>query len=340
MANLCLFIPGLLFPSSNLDKWDIPAIPALERLLGYARHRKHDHFQFVDLLAGLFDLQRPATGDLPIAPITHQLDDDFESEGVWMRADPVHLQADQRQLVLLDQTMFNLDQHDALVLANDIRGFLADFGMTLEAPVTNRWYIRMNELPRLSTTPIHEVTGRDIHPYMPSGAEKNHWARLLNELQMCLHANPVNANRIRRGELEINSLWLWGCGRLPDRFTCPWSRVYCDEEISRSCAVLADIPCDDLPDSIDNIMNVAAADDDILLVISFGQRHRQYRDLPGWQDFIAYLEASWFAGLLKYLSSGAIRRLTLLTEGQEFQVAKVSFHKFWKRPKSIISYRY
>ncbi len=338
MANLCLFIPGLLFPSANLSKQDIPAIPALERLLAIASRKKHNYFQFVDLLAGLFELQHEDAGDLPIAAITHQLDDDFESEGVWMRADPVHLLADQHQLILLDQTMFELDQHDALVLASDVRNLLADYGMVLEAPVTNRWYLRMNELPQLATTPIHEVTGRDIHPYLPTGPERNHWAKLMNELQMCLHASPLNEIRRQRGELEINSLWLWGCGRLPDSFSSPWSMVYCDEEISRSCAVLADTSYDDPPDSIEQIMKEALFGEDILLVLSFGQRHRRYHDLAGWQDFISYLESCWFTGLLDYLDSGVIEKLTLLTEGQVFRASKTSFYKFWKRPRSIVSY--
>jgi hypothetical protein len=42
------------------------------------------------------------------------------------------------------------------------------------------------------------------------------WRRLQNELQMILHDHPVNEARLERGELSINSVWLYGCGSSKD----------------------------------------------------------------------------------------------------------------------------
>jgi hypothetical protein len=50
---------------------------------------------------------------------------------------------------------------------------------------------------------------------LPSGEAGREWRVLFNELQVLLHAHPVNAARIARGRLPINALWLWGAGSLP-----------------------------------------------------------------------------------------------------------------------------
>lgn len=339
MASLSLCIPGLLPPVTGLVKQDIPSIPCLEKILGHASRQRHDRQKFAGLLAGLFNLVPDESGDYPVAPLTHLLDDITEPGDIWMRADPVHLHADQHQLILLDQTMFNLDQHDALVLANEVRTLLEDHDMIFEAPVSDRWYIRLKDMPDVWTTPIHDVAGRDIHRFMPQGTGKNNWAKLLNEIQMTLHNHPVNIERRQRGELEVNSLWFWGCGHLPDNIVCEWSMICCDEEISRACAKIADIDCRELTESFNNLMHDVLETDDILVIMSFGLRHCQYQDIRGWQDFIAYLEECWFAGLLDALGSGQLEQLTIITEGQSFTINKSSFLKFWKRRKSILSYK-
>ena len=47
----------------------------------------------------------------------------------------------------------------------------------------------------------------------PDGAIN--WMRLQNELQMVLHAHPVNAAREDAGKPTINGVWFWGGGVMP-----------------------------------------------------------------------------------------------------------------------------
>lgn len=338
MHSLTLFIPGLLTPARDLHEQDIPRVPALEKLLVCANREQLIPFGFSDALCMLFKLERQAGKDFPIAAITRLVDDDHELAGIWMRADPVHLVADRKGLILMDESTFTLDQHDALVLAADVKDILAERGMILEAPTTNRWYVTMDDMPAIKTIPVHEVAGKDIHYYMPSGKDQQTWAKLLNEVQMVLHDSPVNAERERRGERAVNSLWFWGCGELPVLVKCPWSRVFTDEEIAKGFSVLANIPGAELPETIDDALELTEEEDDILIVMSFGLRHSQYHDLKGWQDFITYLEEFWFAEILECIKSKEIGELTILTEYQQFTISKSSFYKFWKRPKPVSVY--
>jgi hypothetical protein len=53
---------------------------------------------------------------------------------------------------------------------------------------------------------------------MPRDTEKvgvaKKWRQMQNEIQMIWHDHPVNAARMERGELPINSVWLQGVGSL------------------------------------------------------------------------------------------------------------------------------
>jgi len=338
MRSLTLFIPGLLQPTRDLTDQDLPATPSLERLLACGQSEQWTPSGFSDVLCGLFNLLAEPGYDLPVATISRLVDDDHSVEGIWMRADPVHLAADRDGVVLMDQSTFTLDQHDALVLAADIRGILAEHDLELEVPTVNRWYVKLKVLPDVKTTAIHEVVGKDIHQHMPAGADKSYWVQLINEIQMCMHASDVNEKRQQRGEFPVNSIWFWGSGELPGRVECEWSRVFSDEEIARGLAIHAGVPWSELPESIDEMPDQVEATDNVLAVISFGLRHTQYHDLKGWQDFVVYLEQFWFSSLLGYLKTGELGELTVITEHQKITITGLSLYKIWKKRKTIRAY--
>lgn len=338
MNSLTLFIPGLLSPARDVMEEDEPEVPVLKKLLACAAREQLMPFGFSDALAMLFRLRKEEGRDFPIGAISRLADDGQPPEGIWMRADPVHLIPDHRSLILVDESGFTLDQHDALVLAACAKEILAGHGMELEAPVVKRWYVRLATLPDVATTPLHEASGKDIHGCMPRGPGQLAWAQLLNELQMALHASEINVAREQRRDKAVNSLWLWGAGSLPELRECPWSRVFTDEEITRGFSILARTPCTELPESVDEVLDASVAGEDVLVVISFGLRHSQYHDLQGWIDFAGYLEQFWFTDLPAYLRGGELGELVILTEHQQFTIKSSSLRKFWRRQKPLRSY--
>jgi hypothetical protein len=338
MRSLTLFIPGLLGLVRDLNPEDIPAIPSIEYLFARGHIDRRSAESFSNTLCQLFNLQISEVEDAPIAAISHLVDDDHSQQGFWMRADPVHLAADNQGVVLMDETSFTLDQHDALVLAAEIKEILADSGFMLEAPTTNRWYIKLEELPSIKTTPIHEVVGRDIHQFMPTGENKQKWAMLINEIQMALHASQLNEVRQQRGELPINSVWFWGVGELPQQTQHSWTKIFTDDVITTGFAKHTQTSCYELPDRANLLIEKINTSENVLAVIAFGLRHAQYHDIEGWLDFISYLEEFWFADLLNYLKSGEMEKLTIITKKREITVTKSSLYKIWKRPKSICQY--
>jgi len=291
MRKLTLFIPGFFGPISETPSGITPDVPAIEKCFRFGKSkniqaRNNQATGFTQTLFQLFGFSKQQY-DYPVAAVTRLVDNDHDLEGFWMRADPVHLRPERDAVVLLDNSSFNLDKHEALILAADLQQVFTERDIELEAPTNNRWYIKLKQLPEISTTPIHEVVGNDIDRHSANGDNKVLWDQLSNEAQMGLHNCPLNDEREQRGELPVNGIWLWGAGELPKPEKQIWSRVFADEVTTQGLSILTGTPYADLPDSFEALINNTEEHDHILAVISFGLRHQQYFDHNGWHDLIS-----------------------------------------------------
>ncbi len=66
--------------------------------------------------------------------------------------------------------------------------------------------------PEVSTRSITPAAIAEMHlaDWWPQEDSLRDWRRLINEIQMVWHEHPVNLARAERGEVPINSLWLFG----------------------------------------------------------------------------------------------------------------------------------
>lgn len=64
---------------------------------------------------------------------------------------------------------------------------------------------------RIKTIPPHDITGKSIFPYLPSGEGEDKLIELMKASQAILRDNPVNP--------AANSIWLWGQGKAPSMQT-------------------------------------------------------------------------------------------------------------------------
>jgi hypothetical protein len=71
---------------------------------------------------------------------------------------------------------------------------------------------------------------------LPQGAEGRRWRAVLTEIQVLLHQHPLNAERRTRGLPPVNSLWLWGGGRLPARVSSAFNGVAGDDLLLQALA--------------------------------------------------------------------------------------------------------
>ena len=331
-----LFVPGLVpWPQ---QRWPqvLSGLPSLHRLLSRAKTTQRGVEHLPALLLSAFGVERQS--DWPVAPYTLLADGGDPSEAFWMRADPVHLLPQQGQLVLVDTGPLLLSAQACESLVESVNSHLAADGPTLCAPGPQRWYMRLPRELRIQTTPPDLAAGRNVDALLPEGGDALLVHRWSNEVQMLLHEHPVNAAREARGELPVNSLWLWGAGRLARVPIASARHVWADETLMRGLALASEAPLHLQPDSAEAWLASANAGEHWILLDSFAISggHAQAR---AWEARAQQLEEAWFAPLLAALSARRVGEVTLATvhEGRalSFRVASGDLWKLWRRSVSL-----
>jgi hypothetical protein len=133
------------------------------------------------------------------------------------RADPVYQQMDINHATLADQSLLNLSDAESAAIIASLNTQFASDGLTFSAPHPQRWYCEFQEQLSIDTVSLSSAVGRDVALFRPTGTGARRWRTLLAEIEMILHAHPVNQQREAQGLLPVNSLWLWGEGELPER---------------------------------------------------------------------------------------------------------------------------
>jgi hypothetical protein len=134
-----------------------------------------------------------------------------------------------------------LDIDAARTLAENLRPVFDEAGMQLEISTPDRWHLRLppdTSLPDFAAP--EQALGEDLAQHVPQGAQGRRWRVLLNDIQVLLHQHPLNAQRQAHGWAPINSLWLWGGGRLPT-LSSQLSGVVSDDLLLRALAARAGV---------------------------------------------------------------------------------------------------
>ncbi len=67
----------------------------------------------------------------------------------------------------------------------------------------------------VKTTPPHDISGKDVAPYLPQGGGQEAILRLMEQAKKTLPNCPVNLSRKKNGKKPANAIWLWGQGKAP-----------------------------------------------------------------------------------------------------------------------------
>lgn len=280
-----------------------------------------------------FGLEGGPHDQLPVAPLTYLSDTGKQSPGYLLRADPVHLRADQSSLRLFDSHSFSISREEADELVAAFNGFYAGRGWWLEAPRPQRWYLSLPAAPGISTRALGSVVGRSVDPCLPRGEAAAAWHALLNEVQMLFHAHPVNDAREQRGEPAINSLWFWGGGVLPPTLQTRAVRVATDNPLGMGLAQQAGITRLGVPADGDELL--ATANDGLSLVVSdVLDGPAQHADIESWIAALRQLEQHWFEPLLAAIGRGELASLDINPcNGHRYLTGRNQQRGFWRRSR-------
>lgn len=176
-------------------------------------------------------------------------------------------------------------------------------------------------LPLITTHYLHQALGHDIRHFLPTGEDALHWRMMINEIQMLLHDHPVNRQRETRNQLPVNSIWLEGGGRLPER-ALQNKTLMSNHDVVRGLAKL--VACEHL-DLLDSFSELEYVD-----------------HLVVWMDDRRDVDQHWCLPMLEALRGATVQQLnlyfSLAQQTYSLTVKPIDMWKFWRRVKPITHY--
>lgn len=330
MKSAYLILPDLFLPQRFATEVTTDLfLPALKKILGRANFSEQPAQSLEAALCAAFGL--PVQNDLPIAAISAKFDG--LGAGCWLRADAVNLRL-QRDQMLLSQV--EVTQAEAQQFCSSLNQYFSGQGMTFYAPHPQRWYVRADTLPKMQTTPLSEVLGCNVRGALPRGEDAPRWHQVFNESQMLLHSHALNEQREARGELPVNSLWLWGGGTLDEILQKNFDHVATDEEMAQMFAAVAEIP----RESSDGLWRPHEGNQ--LLVCNALRLALQAGDFQAWRDALLAFETNYAQPLFAALRAGKLARLQIeLLAGENSRrvvLTAADAWRFWRRGKALAKY--
>jgi len=272
---------------------------------------------------------------VPVAPFACLGDLGQPPDSYCLRADPVHLRADPRGLILFDASTFSLSEEESGALLDSVAGFLAQDGWRLESSHDKRWYLTGGDDQELISTPLPFLRGKPVSEFLPQGVDAPAWRKRFNEIQMLMHSHPVNQQRAGHGLPLVNSLWTWGGGRLPARKEPCFTRVVTNDATVKGLGIWNTSHCEPVPNHADTLLSSLGKNEQLLLTLDALDTPAAYEDLGQWNEVLERYERDWFEPLLNALSRRQLGVLELFpASGQRFRMSSAAPLKFWKRSKS------
>jgi hypothetical protein len=244
----------------------------------------------------------------PMAAVMREYDVGDAANYRWLRADPAYVRAEMGVARLLSVGDASLTQNEADQLIKPLKILFGDNGFLLTAPTPQRWYLMIpkeSKLPDFKTP--NEVIGADIFSAMSQDDLSKRWRNLLNEAQITLHNHAVNAVRISKNQLPINSLFFWGAGILPD-----------EVKFKAECVISDDL-------EINALIKLSTAHKTLQ---DKGQAIVDLRRVRDWKKF----ETDHLSQNYKKLSARYASIILDFSDGTVIKLEKSQKWRFWRKP--------
>jgi 2,3-bisphosphoglycerate-independent phosphoglycerate mutase len=115
---------------------------------------------------------------------------------------------------MADYSTGSIETPVARALIEELQPVLSTGTVRLFPGVSYRHLLVIKGFPRgsLVCTPPHDITGRGIESYLPSGPGSEILRGLMERARGVLAGSPVNARRVAEGKPRATDIWLWGHG--------------------------------------------------------------------------------------------------------------------------------
>jgi hypothetical protein len=262
-------------------------------------------------------------------------------------ATPVHLIAGLTSLHLDRRSILRLSPADLEHFAQDFNQTFGDSGLHL-LPLPAGDFLMQGPATLIAATmePARALVV-DLETALPKGSDSKALKRLGAELEMWLHAHPLNEARRRRRELPVSTLWLWGGGTAPPRrahetlFT-PRPELSATHSPNTDLAFGSDpylaglwsqygSHSRALPDRLSDLLQDSNVQRAILVTEITPLLHSN----PHWTVFEALgeIDRRWVAPVIAAIREGAVAGAVFIANDTELRVRRRDHLRFWRRPQ-------
>ncbi|MHB8109090.1 MAG: cofactor-independent phosphoglycerate mutase [Syntrophorhabdaceae bacterium] len=135
-------------------------------------------------------------------------------DDVAYRCNLVHIGNDRDGDIMTDYSGGHISTEEASELIDSLAAKLGSPGITFFPGVGYRHIMLWKGGSfDLTTTPPHDITGKPVADYLPSGEGAEMIGSLMKNSREILESHEINRKRIDSGKLPANSIWLWGQGK-------------------------------------------------------------------------------------------------------------------------------
>ncbi len=270
-----------------------------------------------------------ALAALPVAHVAARELDPALARTAWF-ATPVRLEARLDHVRLSDRGLLRVANEEG---ARWCAEFARQFGPDVALHAAGDRGFLLTGIPAtdITTTDPARLLDSDVAHALPRGGDAGALRRLGSELEMWLHATPLNTERERSGRARISAFWFWGGGTasnaaLPD-VSPPGDayRVHGGDPYLAAVARAARVPhASEIPEQY------SALDPGVDHVI-------ELTPMSDPRGSLAQLEERWFAPARAALSAGTLGALDILANDRWFRIGSRPGWRIWRKRRGWLA---
>ena len=246
-------------------------------------------------------------------------------------ATAVHVRAGLTSARLDPRGVLRLAPAEQIALAADFAGHFGSAPYTLSPLPAGEFLLDTPGLSPCVTEEPARHTGEVLEQLMPSGPAAAPLRRLLAEVEMWLHTQPLNEARRLRGEAPVTALWPWGAtGRIvqPEpRALSGLPAAFGRDAWLEGLWRLQGGACRPLPQCLGEVLDASASL--VVLTLAVGEQLRDERDTVA--AALSRLDERFIAPALPALRHGKLAGLTVVLNDACLRVERRSLRRFWRR---------
>jgi hypothetical protein len=246
-------------------------------------------------------------------------------------ATALHLRAGLTRLHLDHRGLLRLAAGEQRALAADFTHTFGSSGYSLEPLPTGEFLLSTPGLEAVATNEPARCAGRELYAQLPGGRATAPLRRLLAEIEMWLHAQPLNEARRLRGEPPVTSLWPWGAA---GRIVRPEPRAQSEVPLAfgrdawlEGLWRLQGAVCRPTPQRLEEVLE-SGTNRAVLGVEVAGQLRGEENTLG---RAVSRLDERFVSPAVRALRDRKLARLTVVLNDACAQLDRGSLRRFWRR---------